>query len=197
MADRLRVTVTRTNLAPIAFAAAPGECIAITGPSGAGKSLLLRMIADLDPHEGEAWLDGRRRAAMSAPEWRRQVVYCPAESGWWHRDVGAHFSQQPPLEAATALGLSHALFARELRLCSTGERQRLALLRALALNSPVLLLDEPTGALDAENVARVEALLQARLNAGTTILLVTHDPAQAHRLGRRHFTLADGKLTAA
>jgi ABC-type phosphate transport system ATPase subunit len=67
----------------------------------------------------------------------------------------------------------------------------------LALESPVLLLDEPTGPLDPENVALVEALLTTRLHSGTAILLVTHDPAQASRLGGRHLVMADGKLTPA
>jgi ABC-type iron transport system FetAB ATPase subunit len=174
-----------------------GTCVVITGRSGSGKSLLLRMIADLDPHDGEAWLDGKVRSGMAGPVWRRKVVYCAAESGWWHPDVGAHFSKTPPLVLANQLGLSSAIFAQEVRLCSTGERQRLSLLRSLALESPVLLLDEPTGPLDPESVALVEALLVARLHSGTAIILVTHDPAQASRMGGRHLIMADGKLTLA
>src|ERR1700693_6240808 len=68
-----------------------GACAAITGPSGSGKSLFLRMIADLDPNEGEVWLNERERAAMPAPEWRRQVTYVSAESGWWADTVIEHF----------------------------------------------------------------------------------------------------------
>jgi putative ABC transport system ATP-binding protein len=191
---RLRLVGLRSERAgPFDLSLAPGECLAVTGPSGAGKSLMLRMIADLDPHEGEAFLDGRARIAMPAPEWRRQVCYSAAESGWWLDRVGAHF-RSVPAERAAALGLRTAIFDQAVALCSTGERQRLALLRALATEAPVLLLDEPTGALDPGAVAQAEALLRERLAAGATIVLVTHDPAQAARLGTRRAELRQGRL---
>jgi ABC-type multidrug transport system ATPase subunit len=189
--------LARAGLGPFTFAVKAGACLAITGRSGGGKSLLLRMIADLDPHEGEAWLDGRPRAGMSAPAWRRQVVYCPAESGWWHRDVAAHFPAPQPLALAACLGLEARIFSQEMRLCSTGERQRLSLLRCLARASPVLLLDEPTGPLDPESAAQVEALLRDRLRAGAAIILVTHDPRQANRIAGEHLVMAGGRLTPA
>jgi ABC-type iron transport system FetAB ATPase subunit len=196
--SRLRVRgLARAGLGPFSFALEPGACLAITGRSGSGKSLLLRMIADLDPHQGEAWLDGKPRAGMAAPAWRRQVVYCAAESGWWHRDVAAHFPAPPPLALAAGLGLPAAIFSQEMRLCSTGERQRLSLLRALALAPPVLLLDEPAGPLDPESTARLEALLRDRLRAGAAIILVTHDPRQAARMAGEHFIMADGRLSPA
>ena len=100
-------------------------------------------------------------------------------------------------DLAARLGLSAELFEGPVHRLSTGERQRLALVRALALDSPVLLLDEPTGPLDPESVGKVEALLQDRLAAGTTILLVTHDQRQAERLGARHFRMRDRRLEAA
>ena len=80
---------------------------------------------------------------------------------------------------------------------STGERQRLALIRTLALASPVLLLDEPTGALDEESTQFVEAMLRERLAAGIIIAMVTHSPAQAARLGRRHLRMENRRLLQA
>jgi len=196
--DRLRIEGLRSaRLGPFALSVAAGECIVITGRSGAGKSLLLRMIADLDLNEGEAWLDGHARSAMTGPQWRRQVVYCAAESGWWHVDVGAHFASPPPLALAQAFDLAPAIFGQQVRLCSTGERQRLSLVRVLALESPVVLLDEPTGPLDPESVGRVETLLRERLQGGAAIVMVTHDPAQADRIADRRFVMADGRMTAA
>jgi ABC-type iron transport system FetAB ATPase subunit len=188
----------RSHLAgPFDLALAGGECVAVTGPSGAGKSLLLRMIADLDPNEGEVLLDGRSRQDWPAPAWRQAVVYNAAEAGWWSEQVAAHFpgpSLAATRRAAPRLGLDPALLDAAVTRLSTGERQRLALLRALAGAPAVLLLDEPTGALDETNTALVEALLAERLLAGTTILMVTHNPAQAARLGRRHLRLQGGRL---
>src|SRR5271154_2150906 len=90
---RLRIAGLKSALAgPFDLALAPGECVGITGASGSGKSLFLRMICDLDPNDGEVWLDGAPRSAMSAPAWRRRVVYVPAESGWWSDHIAAHFS---------------------------------------------------------------------------------------------------------
>jgi putative ABC transport system ATP-binding protein len=177
-----------------------GACAAITGPSGSGKSLFLRMIADLDPNEGEVWLNDRARASMAAPEWRRQVSYVAAESGWWADTVIEHFAarRRGEIEAlSTRLGLRGDLLEAPVAQLSTGEKQRLSLVRALLPNPPVLLLDEPTGPLDEESVARVEALLLERIASGIAILLVTHDPNQAARLGSRHYRIVAGRMEPA
>jgi putative ABC transport system ATP-binding protein len=201
MPTALRASQLRTPFAgPFTLSLDTGACAAITGPSGSGKSLFLRMIADLDPNEGEVWLMQRARAAMPAPEWRRQVTYVSAESGWWADRTIAHFPTQRRSEIdalATRLGLRADIFDALVAQLSTGEKQRLALLRALLPNPPVLLLDEPTGPLDEDSVARVETLLQERMAGGTAILLVTHDPRQATRLGRQHYRMASGHMEPA
>jgi putative ABC transport system ATP-binding protein len=174
-----------------------GVCAAITGPSGSGKSLFLRMIADLDPNQGKVWLNGRERASISAPEWRKQATYVSAESGWWADTVIEHFVLYKRSEVAALaarLGLQVDLLGASIARLSTGEKQRLSLVRALLPSPPVLLLDEPTGPLDEESVAQVEALLQERMATGTSVLLVTHDPNQAGRLGNQRYRMVAGHL---
>jgi UDP-glucose/iron transport system ATP-binding protein len=185
----------RLHLGPIDFALRPGECVSVAGKSGAGKSVLLRMVADLDPHEGDALLDGAACSGMPAPKWRRMVTYVAAESGWWDERVEAHFSPETDFAAQfPAVGIPAEAWAWSVARLSTGERQRLALLRALSLANRVLLLDEPTSGLDAENTGLVEALLRDRLSKGNAILLVTHDPEQATRMASRHLEVRDGQL---
>src|SRR5258706_1216611 len=174
-----------------------GACAAITGPSGSGKSLFLRMIADLDPHEGKVWLRGIDRASLPPPEWRKRATYVAAESGWWADTVIEHFAAGRRSEVAAIagrLGLRADILDAPVAQLSTGEKQRLSLAGALLRSPPVLLLDEPTGPLDEESVVRVEALLQERMAAGTSILLVTHDPNQAERLGHQRYRMAAGHL---
>jgi putative ABC transport system ATP-binding protein len=181
---------------PFSVAVPPGGCLAVTGPSGAGKSLLLRMVADLIPHQGEAWLDGVARSTMPAPHWRRQVAYGAAEPGWWRERVGEHFAI-PPTAEAERLGLPADVFARRVAECSTGERARLALLRLLAPRPAVLLLDEPTGALDAEAARAAEALIADALRSGAAAILVTHSPEQAARLGTARAEVRAGRMEPA
>lgn len=195
---RLSLRALRNELAgPFDLELGPGECLAITGESGSGKSLFLRMIADLDPNEGEAALDGLERRTLTGPDWRRRAPYVAAEAGWWLPTAAEHFHHQKREEAralAQRLGVGPEPFEGQVRRLSTGERQRLAIVRGLVLDSPVLLLDEPTGPLDPESVARVEALLLERMRAGTTLVVVSHDPAQPGRLGARHRVMRNRTL---
>lgn len=201
MQTLLRVKQLRSEHAgPFELILGMGACAAITGPSGSGKSLFLRMIADLDPNEGEVWLNGRERASMPAPEWRKQVSYVSAESGWSADTVIEHFpgSRRNEIEILSArLGLRGELVDAPVAQLSTGEKQRLALTRALLPSPSVLLLDEPTGPLDEDSVARVEALLQDRMANGTSILMVTHDPNHAQRLGSQRYRMMARRMEKA
>jgi ABC-type iron transport system FetAB ATPase subunit len=182
---------------PFTFDLHAGECVAVQGASGAGKSVLLRMLADLDPHEGDALLDGRSAAAMPAPEWRARVVYQAAEPAWWEPTAGAHFHEAERSfveQTLAALGLAPAILDADIERLSTGERQRLALVRSLAARPSVLLLDEPTAALDPASVGKAEALLRAGLADGMAMLIVTHSAEQAQRLAQRTFYLDQGQL---
>jgi putative ABC transport system ATP-binding protein len=182
---------------PFELSLGTGACAAITGASGSGKSLFLRMIADLDPNQGKIWLNGTERSSVPAPQWRRQATYVAAESGWWADVVIEHFAAFGRGEVASLagrLGLRTDVLDAPVAQLSTGEKQRLSLMRALLASPPVLLLDEPTGPLDEESVVRIEALLRERMAAGTSILLVTHDPNQAERLGNQRYRMVAGQL---
>ena len=181
---------------PYDLAVESGECVGLSGPSGAGKTLLLRSIADLDPHEGRVFLDDVDSLAVDAPSWRRAVGLLPAESQWWWDTVGPHFPAVD-LERLKALGFGEEVLGWEVSRLSTGERQRLALLRLLVNRPRALLLDEPTAALDPASAGQVEALIEDyRREADASVLWVSHDPAQAERVADRRYEISEGPLRA-
>src|SRR5215468_2521062 len=181
--------LTRLHIS-VSFDLNEGECVALQGPSGVGKSLLLRAIADLDPNEGTVELDGMLRENVPAPLWRKQVTYVASEPGWWADTVQGHFAAWDPAVALVErLGLPPSCGTWGIQRLSTGEKQRLGLVRALMLRSRVLLLDEPTSALDAASTAIVEAIVAERISSGTGVIWSTHDSAQARRVGSRLFIM--------
>lgn len=176
---------------------AAGSCVAIHGASGSGKSLLLRAIADLDEAEGEVWLDEQPRNRMSGPQWRRQVVYVAAESHWWGDKVQEHAPQWRTTDLE-ALGFGPEVLDFDIQRLSSGERQRLAIARALAVLPAVLLLDEPTANLDNSNAIRVEQLIADwRRHTGGCVLWVSHDPAQRARVATVQHEIRAGKIAHA
>jgi ABC-type iron transport system FetAB ATPase subunit len=189
--DHLRVP----GLGPVSFALASGECVALGGPSGSGKTRLLRAVADLDRASGHIFLEGAERREMPGPAWRRLVRYCTGEAGWWSETARPAMGANSRVASLVAsLGLDEAILDRPLALLSTGERARLALVRALSGAPKVLLLDEPTAALDPPTAALVEELIRYQLLLGRGVLLVTHDAAQARRLARRSMTIESGEV---
>ncbi|MCD6534491.1 MAG: ATP-binding cassette domain-containing protein, partial [Deltaproteobacteria bacterium] len=161
----------------------------------AGKSLLLRALADIDPHDGEVFLDGQSAQIWPAPQWRRQVALLPAESQWWHDTVGEHLQKTVSPEMFAALGFESQVMNWSITRLSSGEKQRLAILRLLQNRPEVLLLDEPTANLDPENAKRVENLfLNYQREQGAAILWITHDLDQGRRLGGRHYRIENGRL---
>ena len=169
-------------------------CVTLAGPSGCGKSLLLRAIADLDLHQGEAFLDEEPQSKTPPPRWRSQVGLLPAESHWWAQNVGEHIAsvQSKTLEM---LGFSETCLTWDVARLSSGERQRLALARLLAGRPRVLLLDEPSANLDQENTQRVERLISAYLReTGAAALWVSHDPSQRERMADSGFLIRNRQL---
>lgn len=175
------------DFGPFSFSVERGRCLGVSGPSGSGKSLMLRALADLDPHAGSVGLDGVDAGSIPAHEWRQRVGYLPASSAWWAERVGDHFA---PGTVIDSLGFGNEVLDWEVRRLSSGEKQRLGLLRMLAQSPEVLLLDEPSANLDPENAAAVEALLLALLQDGDrAMVLVSHDEAQLERLANDRLVL--------
>ncbi len=186
------------GLAPVDLDLRHGECVGLRGRSGSGKTLLLRAIADLDPAEGQVALQGIGRASMSGPVWRERVAYVASDSGWWADRVGDHFVDWSAVtDEVAALGLPDDCRDWRVERLSSGERQRLGLLRALERAPSVLLLDEPTSALDTGAARAVEDILARRRAGGAGILWVTHDTAQAERVASRQLRLGAGRLERA
>jgi len=189
-----------------------GDSVAVTGPSGSGKSTFLHVLGCLDrPTSGTYRLDGRdvtRLADSELAAVRNRAIGFVFQRFHLLRDESALRNVELPLlyaglprperrrRAAAALdrvGLSDRVEHVPGRL-SGGEQQRVALARALVKEPRLLLADEPTGNLDSASGERVLALLDEVHRAGTTLVLITHDPGVA-RHGRRRLVLLNGVLS--
>jgi putative ABC transport system ATP-binding protein len=177
----------------------PSGSTAVVGPSGSGKSTLLRLLNRLaDPDEGVVRYRGEDVRELDPLELRRRVGLVPQLPAPVPGSVadnvrvgprlhGTEVDPEPPLVLA---GLDRSFLDRDASRLSVGEQQRVMLARALALEPEVLLLDEPTASLDADATAAVEDALRGL--RGVSLVLVTHDPAQAERLAERTIRLRDG-----
>jgi putative ABC transport system ATP-binding protein len=191
-----------------------GESVAILGPSGSGKSTMLNLIAGLDrPSAGTVTVDGVRVDKLgesgSARYRRAKVgmifqffnllddltvsdnVLLPAEMAGMARGE----ARRRAAELLDALGIGRHARAYPGRL-SGGERQRVAVARALMNRPPLLLADEPTGALDSVSGQDVKALLNDLNADGQTIVTVTHDLTLAQACATRTVSIVDGRIAA-
>ena len=197
---RLTVESVTTVLGfPISLTVEPGECLCLSGASGSGKSLFLRALADLDPHQGRICLGTLACANMAPNKWRRMVGLLPAESAWWGDQVQDHFETIPTLlPMFEQLGFSEKTLTQPIQQLSSGERQRLAIIRTLSVNPQALLLDEPTANLDNTSTKRVETLISHyRVTQQIPVIWVSHDPQQIKRVAHLHWHLEKGRLQQA
>ena len=177
---------------------------ALVGPSGAGKSTLLRLLNRLvDPDSGTIDYRGRDVRDYDVLELRREIALVPQLPALLPNSVAQNVSYGPglcgrqcDLDRALALaGLASTFAERPAKQLSVGEQQRVMLARALALEPAVLLLDEPTAALDQRTRDAVErTLLELHQRVSAAIILVTHDQGQARRLGDRVLVLDGGRI---
>ncbi len=201
----------RPVVAGVSFRIAAGETLALLGRSGSGKTTALKLVNRLlEPTAGEVLVEGERAAALDPVRLRRRIGYVIQEIGLFpHFTVGGNVGLVPRLEGWDAARI--AARTRELLLLvgldpdtfteryphelSGGQRQRVGIARALGADPPLLLLDEPFGALDP--VTRVELQhefrdLERRL--GKAMVFVTHDVREAMLLGTRIGLLHEGRL---
>lgn len=179
---------------PYTFFLQKGECLGLSGKSGIGKTQMLRAITDLIPHTGKVLLDGVASTAFPAPLWRSMVTMVPAESFWWYDIVGDHFAAEFDAdslqEKLAAVGFEEDVLNWQISRLSTGEKQRLALIRGLCNTPSVLLLDEPCSALDGYHTTLTEALILNYLqHNNASVLWVSHDIEQLQRVADRELCL--------
>jgi putative ABC transport system ATP-binding protein len=199
-------------VADVSMSIAEGEAVAIMGPSGSGKSTLLNLIAGLDrPTSGTVRVGGQRVDTLTetgSARFRRRHVGIVFQFFNLLDDMTvadnvllpAQLAGQPRAQARARagellarLGIAQYKDTYPARL-SGGERQRVAIARALVNRPPLLLADEPTGALDtASGVAIGELLLELNA-AGQTLIIVTHNPDLAERYARRVVEIVDGRV---
>ena len=189
---------------------APGEWVSIMGPSGSGKSTLVNLIGCLDrPTTGEIWLDGQNVASISAVELNRvraekigfvfqQFHLIPYLTAVENVMLAQYFhsmtDEKEAVEALERVGLKDRCHHVPSQL-SGGEQQRVCIARALINDPKIILADEPTGNLDAQNEEIVLRLMREFHQQGRTIVMVTHDPVVA-RLADRRIELHHGKIAA-
>ena len=177
---------------------------ALVGPSGAGKSTLLRLLNRLaDPDSGTITYRGRDVREYDVLELRREIALVPQLPALLAGTVAENVAYGPQLcrrecdigQALSLAGLDSTFAKRPARELSVGEQQRVMLARALALKPAVLLLDEPTAALDQKSRDAVENTLNhLRHRLSAALIIVTHDPAQARRLTDRIVALENGRI---
>jgi tungstate transport system ATP-binding protein len=192
-------TAGQTILDRVDLDLAPGGCTVLMGPNGAGKSLLLKLLHGLvAPSAGRidwngtpaARATGRQALVFQKPVLLRRSV--AANLDFVLRARGKDRARAAALLARVGLA---GKADQPARLLSGGEQQRLALARALATDPEVLLLDEPTASLDPASALAIERIVTEARDAGTRLLLVTHDSGQARRLADEVVFLHRGRVT--
>lgn len=196
----------RVLIRDIDLAIAPGRRTVVMGANGAGKSLLLRLLHGLmQPTAGDIlWrgrpLDGAARRAQSMvfqrPVMLRRSVLANLDFALRVRGIrGPERRERERVALARARLQDHA--GRPARVLSGGEQQRLAVARALACDPEILFLDEPTASLDPASTHAIEELIGEAHSAGITIVMVTHDRAQALRVADDVLFLSNGRIAEA
>lgn len=202
---------TVTALDNVSFTVNKGDFIAIIGPSGSGKSTLMNIIGCLDtPDSGEYYLDGQNAFSLKSKQLAevrnhkigfifqsfnlltKQSAFENVELPLVYRGIGSKERKEIAMQALKKVGLLERAGHKPTEL-SGGQQQRVAIARALAGNPPILLADEPTGALDSKTGVEVMSLMKDLNRQGHTIILITHD-LEIAKQAKRVIRIQDGRL---
>jgi iron complex transport system ATP-binding protein len=204
----------RQVLRDVSLSLSSGHLVALVGPNGAGKTTLLRALAGLVPSEGVIHVRGDALSSLSLRERARRFAYLPqGHLVHWPlpaRDIVAlgrypHGATDPArLTAKDAEAVLRAMQAadvmdfseRRVTELSGGERSRVALARALAVEAPVILADEPVSSLDPRHQLDVMKTLRMAADTGALVVVVTHDLGLAARFADTVLVLSDGRLVS-
>lgn len=221
--DKQRIAIELINISKkisasasieaVSFRAPEGECLAVLGPSGCGKTSLLRIIAGLESLDwGEVWLSGKLFSSpeITIPPYRRSVGMVFQDLALWpHKTVGENiqFGMDRTIRGRKQKKIKTEELLKLVRLdclkgayphqLSGGEKQRLAIARALGQNAKILLLDEPLSNLDISLKKSLLKELRTILNSvQLTCIYVTHDEREARFLSQRIVRLRKGRITS-
>jgi iron complex transport system ATP-binding protein len=204
----------RRVLHDVSLALSPGHLVALVGPNGAGKTTLLRALAGLVPSDGTIRVRGDELPSLSLRERARRFAYLPqGHLTHWPlpaRDIVAlgrypHGATDPArLTVRDAEAVLRAMQAadvmefsdRRVTELSGGERSRVALARALAVEAPVILADEPISSLDPRHQLDVMKTLRAAADKGALVIVVTHDLGLAARFADIVLVMSEGRLVS-
>jgi putative ABC transport system ATP-binding protein len=197
-------------LRQVSFGVAQGDLVGIAGPSGSGKTSLLRMMNGLcSPTEGTVFYKGKDIRSYDPPRLRREIGYVLQKPYLFAGTVRDNleypyhvWKQKPDLEEITAyltrVNLTSAMLEKRGTEMSGGEQQRVALVRSLLAKPDVLLLDEITASLDADNTLIIERLVrEEREERHLTVCFISHEREQLRRLAQRVVYLEQGRMTFA